>query len=137
MKQFYSKQFVIFILTGGVAAAVNFGSRILYNQWVSFSIAIILAYLTGMITAFILARAFVFKESSQSVHKSILYFSLVNGIAILQTWGVSLLLANYLLPAAGVSLYSHEISHACGVAVPVFTSYIGHKRLSFRERDSD
>jgi putative flippase GtrA len=30
---FASKQFVGFLLTGGVAAAVNFGSRILLNRW--------------------------------------------------------------------------------------------------------
>jgi Predicted membrane protein len=132
MRQFFSKQFIIFILTGGTAAAVNFVSRIIYNLWVDFSTAIILAYLTGMVTAFILAKAFVFKDSNQSVHKSILFFSLVNGVAILQTWGISLLLANYLLPAMGISLYIHEIAHAFGVAVPVFTSYVGHKKWSFR-----
>ncbi|MGZ8096491.1 MAG: hypothetical protein ACXWUD_09650 [Methylosarcina sp.] len=29
-------------------------------------------------------------------------------------------------------LFTKEIAHAIGVAVPVFTSYIGHKRWSFR-----
>ena len=38
-----SKQFMIFLLTGGTAAAVNFGSRIVYNQYVDFSSAVIFA----------------------------------------------------------------------------------------------
>ena len=129
---FRSRQFLVFLLTGGIAAAVNFGSRILYNQWMGFSPAIVLAYITGMVTAFVLARLFVFRDSQRALHHSALYFVLVNGVAVLQTWAISLLLADWLLPALGVRQYVHEVAHAVGVAVPVFTSYLGHKHLSFK-----
>ncbi|WP_374089063.1 GtrA family protein [Methylomicrobium lacus] len=129
---FISKQFLAFLLTGGTAAAVNFSARIFYNQWLDFSSAVICAYLTGMITAFLLAKLFVFKDSRQSIHRSAVFFVLVNGVAILQTWAISMALAYYLLPSLGVTLFVPEISHAVGVAFPVFTSYIGHKRWSFR-----
>jgi putative flippase GtrA len=131
-RQFLSRQFIIFLATGGTAAAVNFGSRIVFNHWMSYSSAIILAYVVGMITAFILARLFVFRDSTQELHKSAAFFILVNGVAILQTWLVSMLLAYYLLPSLGVTRFVPEIAHAVGVIVPVFTSYIGHKRWSFR-----
>ena len=121
-----------FLLTGGIAAAVNFGSRIIYNQWIDFSSAVILAYLTGMGTAFVLARLFVFTESQQSLRRSGAFFVLVNLVAVLQTWGISMGLAYYLLPWLGVSQFPMEIAHAVGVAVPVFTSYLGHKHWSFR-----
>lgn len=129
---FRSRQFLVFLLTGGIAAAVNFGSRILYNQWMGFSAAIVLAYITGMVTAFVLARLFVFRDSQRALHQSALYFVLVNGVAVLQTWAISLLLADWLLPALGVHQYVHELAHAAGVVVPVFTSYLGHKHLSFK-----
>lgn len=129
---FISKEFLAFLITGGFAAAVNFSSRIVYNMWVDFSVAIILAYITGMITAFCLARLFVFKNSQQSIGKSASFFILVNIIAVAQTWGISMALAYYILPAMGVSAYKSEIAHAVGVAVPVFTSYLGHKFWSFR-----
>jgi gtrA family protein len=129
---FRSRQFLVFLLTGGIAAAVNFGSRILYNQWMGFSAAIVLAYITGMVTAFVLARLFVFRDSQRALHHSALYFVLVNGVAVLQTWAISLLLADWLLPALGVRQYMHELAHAAGVVVPVFTSYLGHKHLSFK-----
>lgn len=132
IRHFMSRQFLVFLLTGGLAAAVNFGSRILYNQWCDFSTAVILAYLTGMVTAFVLARLFVFKQSSQSMHRSALYFTLVNLVAVLQTWLISMGLALYLLPMLGVTHFTREIAHAIGVAAPVFTSYLGHKRWSFR-----
>jgi len=132
MKAFINKQFTLFVVTGGIAAAANFGSRILYNRWVDFSTAVILAYITGMIVAFLLAKAFVFKESTQSTNKSVMYFIIVNMFAVLQTWLISMGLALYLLPALGIKMYVHELAHAAGVVAPVFTSYLGHKHFSFR-----
>jgi putative flippase GtrA len=132
IQQFMSRQFLVFLVTGGTAAAVNFGSRIIFNFWMDFSVAIVLAYLMGMITAFVLARIFVFKQSQQSLHRSVMFFVLVNLVAVIQTWLISMGLAYYALPSMGVKLYVREIAHAVGVVVPVFTSYIGHKRWSFR-----
>lgn len=132
IRTFASRQFLVFLLTGGTAAAVNFGSRIFYSLWVGYSTAIILAYLTGMVTAFVLAKLFVFRDGKQSLQRSAVFFCLVNVVAVAQTWAISIGLANYLLPAAGIKAFSLEIAHAVGVAVPVFTSYLGHKRYSFR-----
>lgn len=130
---FASKQFVGFLLTGGTAAAVNFGSRILLNRWMDYSAAIVVAYLIGMATAFVLARLFVFKQSTQALHRSAGFFVLINVFAIFQTWLVSIILARHLLPALGVNRFVPEIAHAIGVMVPVFSSYLGHKRWSFRQ----
>jgi putative flippase GtrA len=128
-----SRQFVTFLVTGGLAAAVNLSSRILYNQWVDFSVAVVLAYLTGMVTAFVLARYFVFTESSQSMQRSALWFVVVNIVAVMQTWVISMLLAYYVLPRMDLTQFIPEIAHAVGVVVPVFTSYLGHKRFSFKQ----
>lgn len=136
IRQFMSRQFLIFVITGGLAAAVNFGSRILYNQWTGFSSAVVLAYLTGMVTAFLLARLFVFTDSGQSMQRSVAWFALVNLIAVLQTWAISMLLAYYLLPRLGVVRFVPEIAHAVGVAVPVFSSYLGHKHWTFKSSAS-
>jgi putative flippase GtrA len=129
---FASRQFLGFLLTGGFAAAVNFGSRILYNKAMSFSAAVVCAYITGMITAFVLNKLFVFRESRQAVHHAAGYFVLVNLVAVAQTWAISMLLLHWVLPWLGVNAYAREIAHAVGVVVPVFTSYLGHKHLSFR-----
>ena len=131
IRQFMTRQFFGFLLTGGLAACVNFGSRIVYNRWLDFSASVGFAYLTGMVTAFILARAFVFTQGTQSMQRSAFFFVLVNGVAVLQTWAISMALY-HLLPLAGVSRFVPEIAHAVGVAVPVFTSYLGHKKFSFR-----
>lgn len=132
MRAFLSRQFLAFLVTGGIAAAVNFTSRIVYNLWMDYSAAIVLAYLTGMVTAFVLARLFVFTGTGQSLRDSGLKFAAVNAVAVLQTWAVSVVLAYYVLPAAGITRFAAEIAHAAGVAVPVFTSYLGHKHWSFK-----
>lgn len=131
IRHFMTRQFLVFLVTGGLAACVNFGSRIVYNRWFDFSTSVVIAYLTGMITAFLLARAFVFTSGSQPVHRSAFFFVLVNGVAVIQTWALSMALY-YLLPLAGVTRFVPEIAHAAGVAMPVFTSYLGHKKFSFR-----
>ncbi|OJA77849.1 hypothetical protein BGV72_12840 [Burkholderia ubonensis] len=128
-----SKRFLMFLLTGGLAAAVNWSSRIAYNLWMPFSAAIVLAYLTGMVTAFVLAKLFVFKRSTQSTSKSLFFFTLVNVLAVAQTWLVSMGLSYYMLPRLGIVWHAKEIAHLVGVAVPVFSSYIGHKKWSFKE----
>jgi len=129
---FKSRQFVFFLLTGGTAATVNFVSRIFYNNWLDYSTSILVAYLTGMVTAFILFRIYVFKGASESLFRSVLIFTLVNFVAVAQTWAVSMGMAYYVLPGAGITYFAPEIAHAAGIVVPVFTSYLGHKHWSFR-----
>ena len=132
LQPFMSRQFVAFLLTGGTAALINFCTRIVYNNWMGFSAAVVLAYITGMVTAYVLARIFVFKASTQTLQRSMLLFALVNLLAIIQTWAVSLMMAYAVLPALGVTRFTLEIAHAVGIVVPVFTSFLGHKYWSFR-----
>jgi len=47
------------------------------------------------------------------------------------TWGVSVGLAEYLFPVIRFSWYRFEIAHIIGISVPVFSSYLGHKYLTF------
>nr|WP_276559039.1 GtrA family protein [Fluoribacter dumoffii] len=121
------------MIAGFISFTVNFCSRILYNESFSFSTSIFLAYITGMITAFILGKLFVFKQSGQTLVQSLIFFILVNCIGMLQTWLVSLLLVFYVLPALDIHQFSREIGHVMGLIFPVFTSYLGHKFWTFRE----
>ena len=135
IKEFKSKQFIAFLFAGGFAAVVNFGSRFFYNEYMSFGNAVIVAYITGMITAFVLSKLFVFEQSKHSTKKEFFYFTLVNVVAIIQTYVISVGLAQYIFPSINFTFYPHAIAHAAGVAFPVFTSFIGHKYFSFKVDD--
>lgn len=124
-------RFVRFIVAGSIAATVSFTTRIIFDIWVSYAVAITLAYLAGMITAFTLMRSHVFPPGRHTILRSAMFFTLVNIAGLAQTLGVSLLLSHYLLPAIGVQRFSNEIAHMIGIAVPTFTSYVGHKSWSF------
>jgi putative flippase GtrA len=127
-----TRQFALFLVAGGVAAASNFGSRFVFSLWFSYPVAIVLAYLVGMAVAFVLMRQYVFTGRGKALVPQVVRFTFVNLLAVLQTLVVSLLLARWLLPALGVERQVEAIAHFFGVAVPVVTSYFGHRWLTFR-----
>ncbi|WP_461515841.1 GtrA family protein [Porticoccus sp.] len=132
IRYFESRQFLSFLVAGGIAALVNFGSRMLLSVWLNFSVAIVFAYVIGMTTAFLLSKRYVFRDGKLSVGSSAMYFFLVNVVAVAQTWLVSVSLAYYIFPKVGIQSHVEEMAHAAGIVMPVFTSYLGHKYISFR-----
>jgi putative flippase GtrA len=128
------REFVAFLITGGIAALVNLGARIALNLVMPFEVAVIVAYLCGMTTAYVLARQFVFARSGRAVHDEYVRFTLVNLVAAAQVWIVSVGLADILFPWLGFAWHSHTVAHVVGVAVPIFTSYLGHRHFSFARK---
>ncbi|MGO9895632.1 MAG: GtrA family protein [Bryobacteraceae bacterium] len=128
------REFISFMITGGIAALINIGARIVFNLFMRFEIAVVVAYLCGMTTAYVLARYFVFERSGRAMHDEYIRFTLVNLAAIAQVWIVSVGLADFGFQWLGFTWHSYTVAHVIGVAVPVFTSYIGHKRFSFARR---
>ena len=70
MKTSSGRQFQLFVLTGGAAAFVNVLSRIGFSMLFRFELAVA-ACSVGMVTAYILARRYVFTDSGQSIKKSL------------------------------------------------------------------
>jgi putative flippase GtrA len=126
------RNFPLFLLAGGIAALANIGSRYLFGFLMPYVPSIVLAYLVGMATAFLLNRRYVFTSAGNALHQQIGWFCVVNVAALAQTLAVSLLLSRWLLPWLGWHWQAETVAHVVGVVVPVFTSYLGHKRLTFR-----
>ena len=131
-KHFLSQQFLKFLFVGGLAAGVNFVSRILLSETMSYRWAVFVAYFIGMLTAYILSRTFVFEKSSRKPLHELYYFAVVNMVAVCQVWLISVFLAEYLFPKSGFGFYPEEIAHIIGLSVPIFTSFLGHKYWSFK-----
>jgi putative flippase GtrA len=126
------RQFALFLVAGGLAAAANYGSRFLFSLWTSFPVAIVLAYMVGMAVAFVLMRQYVFNARGKALGPQVAKFVAVNALAVLQTLVVSLVLARWILPAMGVVTYAEAVAHLVGVAVPIVSSYFGHRMATFR-----
>ena len=127
-------QFLRFLVTGGIAAVVNLGSRYLLNMVMSFEASVVLAYLLGMTTAYVLARLFVFTGGTRSVGAEFSRFAVVNAFALVIVWIVSVGLARVVFPAIGFTWHADDIAHAIGVVIPAITSFVGHKHFTFRAR---
>lgn len=137
-RAFLANRFIRFLLAGGLAAAINFGSRFFYSIFVEFSVAVVLAFFSGLTAGYLLNKRYVFTGSKNSRVYEISWFVLINLFALVQTWGLSVYLAQWLhghLPVkgpGGIEL-AEAMAHGAGILLPVFTSYIGHKYLTFRE----
>ena len=124
-------QFTLFILAGSIAALINIISRIILTIFLNFQFSVFISYLIGMVTAFLLQRKYVFKSSKKSYKKSFAAFSLVNLVALFQVWLVSLLIKVWLVNFISSITIVEFIAHCFGVVIPVFTSYFGHKYITF------
>lgn len=133
MSKTFRTEFMQFLIVGGFAALVNFVSRIIINEWVNYRVAVVLAYLVGMLTAFILSKIYVFEKSGRHHWHELRDFTLINLLAVIQVWLISVGLAEYLFPAIGYTFYAPEVAHLIGLAIPAVTSYLGHKYYSFRK----
>ena len=128
-----NRQFIRFLVAGGIAAAANYGSRFLFSTWLSYGPAIVLAYLIGMGVAFVLMRQHVFSATGTALGPQVVKFVAVNLLAVVQTLVISLVLARWVLPSLGIVTHAEAVAHLAGVLVPVATSYFGHRMLTFRK----
>lgn len=131
-EQRWGGQFVPYLLSGGLASLANYGSRFVFSVWVPFEVAVVLAYMVGMCTAFLLMRRFAFRGGTRPAASQAMWFALINALAVAQTVAVSSAMLRLVLPALGVHAYAEALAHAAGVAAPVISSYFGHKWLTFR-----
>ncbi|MFC0408648.1 GtrA family protein [Roseomonas elaeocarpi] len=131
LRRLWDQQFIRFLVTGGLAAAVNVASRIGFSQLMPYEWAVLAAYLCGMTTAWALSRRLVFARSGTHWSREYTRFALVNLVAAAQVWLISVGLNNWLFPAIDFRFHPGLVAHMIGVVAPVFTSYLGHKHFSF------
>jgi putative flippase GtrA len=121
-----------FAVTGGIAAVCNLGFRILFSRVMRYELAVLFAYLIGMIVAYVLARGFVFEKSETAWYTQLTRFAIVNIFGFTQVWLVSVGLVRVLFPWVGFGWHPEDVAHLFGVASPIFVSYYAHKHFSFR-----
>ena len=124
-------EFLQFLFVGGIAAGINFISRIGFNMYFSYSMSIILAYIVGMIVAFTLFKQYVFAKSGRHYLEEVKGFIIVNIFGIIQVWAISIALAEYFFPYISFTFYDKEIAHFIALGIPAISSYFGHKYFSF------
>jgi putative flippase GtrA len=132
-----ARRFVSFAVTGGIAAVCNLAARFLMSRVMRYELAVLFAYLVGMIVAFVLARSFVFERSETEWHAQLGRFALVNVVAFAQVWLVSVGLVRLVFPRMAFHWHAEDVAHLIGVASPILVSYYAHKHFSFRPAGVD
>ena len=125
------RAFLLFVLIGGFASAVNLVARLAIDLWTSYEIAILLAFPIALTTAFLLNRAYVFDAKDGRWTQQYWRFLIVNLAALVQIFVISVALARWLFPAIGFTWHADTVAHAVGLISPIFTSYWAHRRFSF------
>ena len=127
----FRSPFLRFLFAGGVAALVNILMRIELSNFMGFTAAIIIAYLFGMTTAYVLMRALAFERSGRHLSQEYVRFTLVNLFSLFQIWLISVALEDSVFPWIGLERHSETIAHSIGVLSPTITSYFLHKYFTF------
>lgn len=130
-----ARQFVRFVLAAGASVPVNLGARVLLSNWVPFEVALLLSHGVGMLTAYTLTRLFVFEASGRSTRSELGRFAVVNIVSAAVTWCVSVGLVRVVFPILQFAHQPELIGHLLGLGAASITSFVGHKRFSFRGAD--
>ena len=129
----FNVKFFLFLFCGGIAALANIYSRVLFSNYLSYKVSIVLAYFIGLLVAFVLFKFIVFKKTNlHNVNKEIVKFIIVNALALIQTFFVSLVFSDYIFVWCNLNYHRYDIAHVIGVVTPVVTSYIFHSLFTFR-----
>ena len=126
------RQFLKFLIAGGFAAFANIISRVILSYFFSYEISIICSFIVGLFFGYLLMRNYVFSFRSNLFFTQIIRFLIINFIALLQTFLITIIF-KYLLDFFLENIDIKElIAHIIGVSFPALTSYFAHKHFTFK-----
>ena len=126
------ERYMRFLLAGGSSALLNSATRWVLNLFMSFELAVALAYLVGMASAYTFMRLFAFEGRGTPVPGQSARFVLVNIGSFLQVWTLSVLLLRVVFPAVEFAWQADTVAHVLALGSLAMTSYLAHKHFTFR-----
>ena len=133
IKHFVSVQFLLFVFVGATAASLHWLARYLFSIWLSFPLAVALAYFFGIAVAFGLNKRYVFPSSARPVQKQARDFVLVNLMFFPVVWVASILIRTFLIKA-GIVRYVDGIAHGLAITIPIFATFLIYKFIAFGDK---
>ena len=135
IRHFFTPQFLAFLVVGSTAAFINWSSRILFSFWLTYPVAVFVAYLLALACAFMLNKYYVFPKSDRPLNKQMRDFFLTNIAFLPVVWSAAIMLAEF-MPHILVTPYNEEIAHAIAIAIPMFATFLIYKFIAFRVQSS-
>lgn len=126
-----TRSFIGYLGAGAVAGLVNLLMRSFFSTFVSFEIAVALAFPFGLTCAFIINREYIFDSGVENTVMQYGKFALVNLGALALVWVVSVSLYRVVFPAIGFDWNAELIAHVVGVGSPVILTFIAYRYFVF------
>ena len=129
---YFSRQFLYFVFSGGIAAIFNWSSRIIFRFYLDLIPSAALSYFLGLICAFLLYRRFVFPFSqvpmkTQSLRFLLIQFSVMPFVLIIFSQ-LSLILSN-----AELGSLSEPLAYALSLLAPPLITFMLYKFFAFKD----
>jgi putative flippase GtrA len=129
-----SRKTIMFLICGSLAAAINWLARICLSQFMSFEMALVLAYGIGMVAGFALYRNLVWPGIRSSIARQVTGFVAVNAVSGVFVVVSAVLMVRLAETAFSPSPVIEATAHAIAIALGAVANYVGHGRLTFRSR---
>lgn len=123
--------FLLFLLAGASSVCCNFAARIIFQYIFSYSFSVVLGYLVGMATAYLLFKALFGNQRTQ--FKSIRRFILVNLYGMTQTYVFSMVFLKVLGQFLSQN-HAENLAHLLALSMLSITSYLMHKHYTFQQK---
>ena len=116
-----------FIISGLISTFINFlVYSLIYSIFKNIIFASIFGYSTGLITSFILAKIWVFRDNSQKkIFKSFFIFCIIYFLGGLEMSLIIIFLNQLLI--------NHKFSWLCGTFIAALNNYLGSKYFLFKK----
>ena len=130
MEKFYKQnkyQIIRFILSGLISTCINFFIyNFIYIIFKNIIFASIFGYSTGLLSSFIFAKIWVFRDDSQKkIFKSFFIFCIIYFLGGL-LMSLTIIILNQLL-------MNHRFSWLCGTFIGALNNYLGAKYFLFKK----
>jgi putative flippase GtrA len=129
---YWDTVFAKFLIAGGLAAVVNFLSRLVLQPIMGFEWAVALAFLVGFLTGFLLNRVFVFPRSGKPVKVEMAWFFLFNLLAFPVVVVGAVILRDFAFRKFLSPGPADAAAHGCAILTPVLFNFAAHRLITFK-----
>jgi len=131
--EFFSRRYLMFLLSGGSSAVLGVVLRLLFSQFMTYTYSVIASYFFSTLAAYALNKRLVFRGRAGGGELG--RFFVVNIIGLAQTTLLSNLFFRVIHWAVPVSIPVAETAgHAVALSTLAVTSFIIHKFWTFSDR---
>lgn len=132
----FSSELAKFLIVGALSAIVNFYGRMLFRFFLPFTVSVLIGYLMGTISSFLLNKNFTFKAFDENPYIQFAKFLAVTPSSILLGVFVASFIVRILLYQTLINVHVNwieSLGHLMAIGVTTIYNYLAIKFFCFRK----